>query len=103
MKTSVLEIGRPMDGARPSAGSHLVNVAQTVVSVGPYALKKSRPSAHRATISVEQLSPAEMSVLSSGSSAGGSAASAAGGSVAIVTDRSRNVRSVAAPSNIEVS
>src|SRR5262245_12293630 len=90
-----------MDGARTSAGSSFVSVAQTVDSVGPYALKKSRPSAHRATISFEQLSPAEMSVRSSGSPADGSAASAAGVNVAVVIARSRIERRVAAPSNIE--
>ena len=43
-----LAMGRPMGGFRGSPSTHLKIVAQTVASVGPYALKNCRPGAHLA-------------------------------------------------------
>src|SRR5262245_55245454 len=72
-------------------------VAQTVVSVGPYAFKKFLPDAQRASTPSEQTSPAEMSVFNSGKSSGSMAANNEGGKVTIVIRDSRIVRITSAP------
>src|SRR5215216_7677789 len=73
-----------MEG-RVSFPSHIPIVAQTVASVGPYALRNRRSSVvHRLTISFETASPAEITVFRNGSSEAGSTASTEGGSVTVV-------------------
>src|SRR5262245_26875010 len=53
--------GRPIGGLLPSA-VHSANVAELVISVGPYAFKKRRSGAHLRTSSSGHASPPEMSV-----------------------------------------
>ena len=71
--------GRPIGGlTAPASGS--LTVAQTVVSVGPYALSIRRPADQRSTSSGGQASPAVMRVRPSGiGSPTGQAASTVGG------------------------
>ncbi len=64
-------------------------VAQTVVSVGPYALTRNRSRAQVCTRAGGHASPASTSVLPAGSEPGGITASAAGGRVRWVMPRSR--------------
>ncbi len=55
----------------PLSAPHSPIVAQTVFSVGPYALKTRRPEAQRATSSAGHASPAITRLRSAGSSKGG--------------------------------
>ncbi len=73
-----------MDGwSEPVSGSLMV--AQTVVSVGPYALIRRRPEPHRRTASAGIASPATARVRTVASPSGGSTDSATGGRVTWVT------------------
>ena len=77
-----MSIGVPMDGL--PAPLHKAAVAQMVVSVGPYRLKKRRVADQRAASSSGQASPATLMVAKlAGSSSAPTAASAEGGSVTI--------------------
>jgi hypothetical protein len=74
-----------MGGAPLLSLVHSYMLAQTVASVGPYALMKRRPCAQRCTKPAGQASPATMSVLSSGNCVSvpdGKAFTALGGKVA---------------------
>src|SRR6266851_302934 len=77
----VFQIGRPIAGTMAPASASLI-VAQTVVSVGPYALIIRRPLDQRATTSAEHASPATIRVSSGKSS--DKPASSTGGKVACV-------------------
>ncbi|GLZ28502.1 hypothetical protein Lesp02_06920 [Lentzea sp. NBRC 105346] len=79
--------GRPI-GA-PSVSGELM-VAQTVVSVGPYALIIRRPGAHADTTSAGQASPA---TTRHSRPSGVSPVNATGGRVACVTPRNASARS----------
>src|SRR5215510_11544745 len=84
-----LPIGLPMLGLPSSARQRLI-LDQIVVSVGPYALKNSRPSLQRSTNSAEQASPATITVRNSGKPSFGIKANADGGIVRLLIDCSRN-------------
>src|SRR5215510_7695319 len=92
-------MGRPIGGPSGYSPRHSVSVAQTVVSVGPYALMKRRPLDQRCTISELQLSPAEMIVCRSGRSEASSTANSDGGSVTTVIARSRKAFVASLPSH----
>src|ERR1700722_2006922 len=62
MYTCVFAIGRPI-GHSPLTSNPSEILAQTVVSVGPYAFNIRRPTRHRFTRSEEPASPATTSVL----------------------------------------
>src|SRR6185503_7925467 len=83
-----LPIGLPMLGL-PSSARQRLTLDQIVVSVGPYALKNSRPSLQRSTNSAEQASPATITVRNSGNPSVGISASADGGIVRLLIDCSR--------------
>jgi hypothetical protein len=78
---------RPI-GALPSPESGSLIVAQTVVSVGPYALIIRRPRDQRTTSSSAQASPATINASTGTSSS--IEARIAGGNVACVTRSRRN-------------
>src|SRR5690349_20437968 len=82
-------MGLPMVGLT-SASTHLDTVAHTVVSVGPYALKKHRPGAQLATTFVEHASPATTIVRKAGKSSTSQAARMDGGRVTFVMRFSLN-------------
>ena len=69
----------------PSCHTHML--AQTVASVGPYALTSLLPAAQRFIVSSSHTSPAATSVFSVGNFLCGSTDSRAGGSVAVVMPR----------------
>nr|MCF0103490.1 hypothetical protein [Streptomyces sp. MH191] len=87
-----------MGGVVGSSGdSGPVVVAQTVDSVGPYALTSRRPADQPAARFRGSASPAVTRVVSEGRLSGSMSASAAGGSVAWVTPRSATRRTSAGP------
>ncbi len=77
---------RPIGGGvrRSDGASGSLMVAQTVVSVGPYALIILRSRDHRSTSAAEHASPATVSTMPAGSPSSSRAASAAGEIVACV-------------------
>ena len=80
----MFQIGEPRVGiSEPESG--MLIVAQTVVSVGPYALIMRRPSDHRATSAPGQASPATISPSRSRPALSPRVASTMGGKVACVT------------------
>src|SRR5262245_39890588 len=85
----MFQIGRPIGATQAPDNASLI-VAQTVVSVGPYALIIRRPCDQRATTSAEQASPATINVRSGTSS--DNSPSSTGGSVAWVTFCSQHRR-----------
>src|ERR1041384_923615 len=87
--TAVFASGRPIGGLPLPANGSLM-LAQTVTSVGPYALKNCRPSLpHRAAISAVHASPALIAVRNCGRLSLGNTAHTDGGSVTTVTSSSR--------------
>src|ERR1700678_2408114 len=70
---------------RPAGARGVLIVAQTVVSVGPYALTSRRPPAHRAARAGPAASPAVTSVLTPSRAAVPVTARTAGGTVRCVT------------------
>ena len=83
-------------------GKHCATEDATVVSVGPYALKKLRDGAQRSTTAIERASPPAMAVFRSGRSASGRCAQTEGASVTVVIRRSFMSRSSGSPGAISL-